>query len=453
MTSVPVRSPGRLPRLLAILALTVLAAALIAPAAARSVVATAIRPDSVTRMTLDLDATYDVNLAVRYGDRAVRLDSIATITNVSGGAIDRIELNTVAAKLGAMSLDRVSVDNRLVTATVSDQTIVVPLGGLLQPGATTRVRVIYHATLRTGTAGSDWFFTRANGVIDLYRAIPWVSLRHPFGRPNQGDPFVTPTSRQVTLTLRTDRPMTAALNAMRTSVSADGRIQGFRAQNVRDLPIALSPDFRVSRSTLGSTEILVYTRAGGPAADLMADARRSLQRIAPLLGPYPWPRFIVVGSSGGYPMEGPGTIWMPPGIAPRDLPYLVAHETAHQWTPGLVGNDQWAEPFADEAVADMVARTVVDLHRGSACPTQRLDLPITSYSGACYYEVIYIQGGNWLNALRVRMGDGVYWRALRSYLTEHRFGLAGTRTLLDTLDGATPVDVAALARPRFPGLY
>ena len=54
------------------------------------------------------------------------------------------------------------------------------------------------------------------------------------------------------------------------------------------------------------------------------------------------------------------------------------------------------------------------------------DLPITRYSAVCYYEVIYIQGGNWLNGLRADMGNAVYWAALRGYLADHRFGLAGT---------------------------
>jgi hypothetical protein len=440
-----------LPLLLALLG--AIAGSLGTAAAPLSAAAAGIEPGTANATAVDLDATYDVDIAVRYGDRAVRLDSTATVTNTTRAPIDRLELNTVAARLGRMALDLVSVDGRRVAATVSDQTILVPLGGVLPPGATTSVRVIFHATLRPDTSGSDWFFSRAGGIIDLYRVVPWVSLRHPFGRSNHGDPFVTATSRRVTLKLTTDRPMTAAINARRTSISNGGRVQTFVAEKVRDIPLALSPSFSVTRSTLGGTEILVYTVPGGRPAALMAEARRSIRAIAGLLGAYPWPRFIVVASPGGYPMEGPGTIWIPASVELARLPYIVAHETAHQWTPGLVGNDQWADPFADEALADMVARYVVNVHRGSRCAVQTFDLPITRYSAVCYYEVIYIQGGNWLNSLRAQMGNAVFWAALRGYLAEHRFGLAGSRTLLDALDAATPLDVAALARPRFPSRY
>ena len=65
-----------------------------------------------------------------WGTRKVSVDSTATIRNTSGAPIDRVELNTIAARLGAIRLDvgdrrRASRSRRRV----SDQTIVVPLGG------------------------------------------------------------------------------------------------------------------------------------------------------------------------------------------------------------------------------------------------------------------------------------------------------------------------------------
>ena len=96
-------------------------------------------------------------------------------------------------------------------------------------------------------------------------------------------------------------------------------------------------------------------------------------------------------------MESPGLIWIPTGVAASNLRYLAAHETAHQWFYGIVGNDQAKEPFADEAAADFAARYVLGLKRGSRCATATLDRTIYEYSAACYYEKIYIQGGNLLD--------------------------------------------------------
>ena len=79
------------------------------------------------------------------------------------------------------------------------------------------------------------------------------------------------------------------------------------------------------------------------------------------LGDYPHPTFRVVQSAGGYGMESPGLIWIPYGTGSANLRYLVAHETAHQWFYGIVGNDQARQPFADEALADFMARNTLGL--------------------------------------------------------------------------------------------
>jgi hypothetical protein len=131
----------------------------------------------------------------------------------------------------------------------------------------------------------------------------------------------------------------------------------------------------------------------------------------------------------------------------------TSHELAHQWFYGLVGNDQARQPFADEAAADSVARTILGMHRSSRCSTARLDLSIYGYGAACYYEDIYIQGGNLLDTVRGRMGTTAWWAALKAYVTANRYGLSTTRTLLDALDDATSLNLQPTFRARFPSLY
>jgi aminopeptidase N len=172
------------------------------------------------------------------------------------------------------------------------------------------------------------------------------------------------------------------------------------------------------------------------------------------LGPYPYPTFKVVQSAGGYGMESPRLIWVPTGVASSNLRYLAAHETAHQWFYGLVGDDQATEPFTDEAVADFVARNILGLKRASRCSTGRLDLRIYDYSSTCYYERIYIQGGNLLDTARRRMGSNVFWSALKGWVDANRYRIATTKSLLDALDAATSIDLGhTLFAPRFPRLY
>jgi hypothetical protein len=410
-------------------------------------------PGSVGRSSLMLDATYRASLKLTWATRAIWVDSTATIRNTSGGSIDRIELNTIAARLGEIRLRPVTVDGVAVEATISDQTIIVPLGGILPEGGVTKIRVRFGARLRSGLAGSDWLFARANGIVDLYRWLPWVSRRIAFDRPNHGDPFETPTSSSVRVKIVTDRRVVLATTGDRISVSADGLTQVFEAEHVRDFTVTAAKDFRTMSRVVGDTTVRAWFRPGTNGAALLDAAADSFRALQERLGPYGYDTFKVVQSAGGPGMESPELIWIPTGTT-ENLHYQAAHETAHQWFYGIVGNDQATEPFTDEATADFVARSVVGIHRASRCPTARLDLTVYDYPGRCYYETIYIQGGNLLDEARRRMGSTAFWAALRGYVSANRDRIATTATLFQALDDATPLDLgASLFAPRFPRIY
>jgi hypothetical protein len=408
-------------------------------------------PGSVDRTSMDLTAEYDVALALNFGSRAFNVDTTMTVRNDSSAPIDRLELNTIAARLGSMKLGAVTAAGKSVTATVDDQTIVVPLGGILGTGQSVQVKVRYTATLRSSLSGSNWLFTRTNGVVDAYRWIPWVSQRVAFDRPNHGDPFVTPVTPRVRVAITSDRALVFATTGER--VSASGLRQTFEARDVRDFVFSAAPDYKTISSTVGDTTIRVFYRPGGPAQAILSAAKNAISKMEPLVGPYPYETYDLAQTAGGYGMEAPGLTWIPTGVGTANLSYLVHHETAHQWFYGIVGSDQAAEPFTDEAVTDFLARYVLGQRRASRCSTARLDLSIYKYSSACYYEIVYIQGGNFVDDLRKRMGSTAFWKGLRAYIAANRFELAPTKTLLDTLDDHTTLDLVPRFEPRFPRLY
>ena len=415
---------------------------------------TAIVPGVVNRSSLFLAATYDAYLKVSWGPRTIYVDSTATIRNTSGGPIDRVELNTIAARLGAIRMQGVTVDGKAVAAAISDQTIIVPLGGILPVDAVTTVRVRYGATVRSSLTGSNWMFTRTNGVLDLYRWLPWVSRRIAFDRPNHGDPFETPVSSVVKVKVTTSRKLILGTTGDRTSVSADGLTSTFIARNVRDFTVTAAEDYHTTSRKVGNVTVRVYYRPGGPGAAMLDAAADAFSAYQNKLGGYPHPTLKVVQSAGGYGMESPGLIWVPTGVASSNLRYLAAHETAHQWFYGIVGDDQALEPFTDEAMADFAARNILGLKRASRCSVGRLDLSIYQYSSACYYERIYIQGGNLLDSARLKIGNAAFWAAVRGWIAAHRNGIATTSSLLSALDAATPIDLGhTLFAPRFPRLY
>jgi hypothetical protein len=419
--------------------------------------ASAIQPGSVNRSSMRMRATYTANATIAVSTGVIGVTTTIVARNDSGAGVDVLDLNTIAARLGAINSLWATVDGVPTTVTVSDQTLVVPLGGILPAGATAQVKVHYRATLKTGLVGttrSNWLFTRYGGTLALYRWIPWISALRPFDRPNYGDPFVTPSSPHVHVDLSLDRAMIVATPAANLRTTA-ARSWSFGVDNVRDVSMVLAPDFSVTQATSDGVAIRAYSRPGGVSGAKLADlAVLALHREATRLGvAYPWPNFNVVETAGGYGMESPRLIWIPATTLSGNLTYLVHHETAHQWFYGLVGNDQQRQPFADEAAADLLARTVLGTLRASRCATNVLDRTILGYSSSCYYETIYIQGGDFLNLLRTKMGTTRFWQAMAGYVQANRFGLAGTRQMLDALRAASPVDFLSNLHARFPSLY
>jgi len=423
------------------------------PVTVAGAAATAIVPGIANRSSVRMTATYAVDARLAVGSRRLAGSVTITARNDSGAGVDRLRLNTTMGALGRLALGTVTVDGRSVAATKSGQTVTVPLGGILPAGASMTVVVPFRATLRSTTGGSTWLLTRANGITDLYRWVPWVSLVTAFDRPNFGDPFVTPVSPRATLRFHTDVRTKVVVNGTRTSISADGRTTTWTLINVRDIVVTAAADYGMVSRQVGDTAVRVYTRPGVPRASVLAAAVNAVTKLEAKLGPYPWPVLRIVQSAGGFGMEGPGVVWIPAGVAPGNLRYLLMHEVAHQWFYGLVGNDQAREPFADEAMTDMVARYLTGTRRASRCTTGTLDRTIYAYSASCYYERVYIQGGNLLDDTRRKMGTSLYFATLRRYLADHRWGLVHTRTLLDALDAATPLDLASGWRSRFPTLY
>jgi Aminopeptidase N len=417
----------------------------------------AIVPGAVNRSSLDLTASYHVNAAITVASGSLDVTTTIRVRNDSGAPIDRLELNTIAARLGGIRVTSATVDEVPTRVKVTDQTLVVPLGGILPDGASTTVLIEYRAQLRKGTAGSDWMFTRSGGTLALYRWIPWVSRAVPFDRPNQGDPFVLPTSPKVDVELITDLPLIlAAPTTEVTEIAAGaGRYWSFSMENVRDVSLVLAPDFHVFAGKADGVPIRVFARSGSNAGQrLIALAKQAVAAQAGRLGvAYPWPSLSVVETIGGTGLESPGLIWIPRSLNTLNRTYMVNHEVAHQWFYGLVGNDQQAEPFADEAAADLLARTVLGTLRPSRCGREALDRSIRAYSSGCYYEVIYVQGGLVLDAIRKQMGTTRFWAAMKTYLKQYRFALAGTKDLLETLRAASSANLLPLLKVRFPTLY
>jgi len=352
-----------------------------------------------------------------------------------------------------MKLGTLTVDGNPVRASVDSQTITVPLGGILPSGASVRVQVAYTATVGASSSGDRWLFTRDDGIVALYRWLPWVSRAVPFAH-KAGDPFVTPASPSVRVRLRTDHPVIVGASGPQVAGEAQpSRDMTFAASNVRDFNLALSESYAVATETVDGVVLRFLTTGGFDRARVRVLTREALTRFGANLGRYPYPELTIAEVAAPYGVESPALVWLPHSATSSPAIDVVPHEIAHQWFYAMVGNDQVSDPFADEAIASFMSRDLMDLLRGPRCPPDTADGSIYDYVDPCYYETVYIRGALLYDSIRDDIGDVAFWAAVKGYVDAHRFGFGSTRELFDALDAATALDLRPRIEALLPSIY
>lgn len=133
------------------------------------------------------------------------------------------------------------------------------------------------------------------------------------------------------------------------------------------------------------------------------------------------------------------------------LEFTVAHEVAHQWWHGLVGSDAKRHPFIDESLTnystilyfeEMYGKTeakkqeymqlelVYQIYRISGGKDMAVDQAADQFSDSMQYgSIVYAKGPLFYRALRKKMGDQAFFKMLRSYYENNRFGFSTPDTL------------------------
>jgi Peptidase family M1 domain len=184
-----------------------------------------------------------------------------------------------------------------------------------------------------------------------------------------------------------------------------------------------------------------------PARRTLRIAALSMRRYAAWYGPYARPEIDLVEgpgevARGGLAMEYPELVLTPPD------PTSIAHELAHQWFYGIVGNDQWSEPWLDESFAEFSAarlppRTVPNRLRDCRVPDARespLDADMARLTGRRnrYVNTVYMGGACFLRAVQRALGGARFDAFMRRLVATHRGGVQTTPEFVAALRAAAP---------------
>jgi hypothetical protein len=229
------------------------------------------------------------------------------------------------------------------------------------------------------------------------------------------------------------------------AASAPAELEGdeyiYKHFAARNFAWSASDQYQVSSIQAGGVTVWAYTfpfdAAAGEAA--LQTTAQALALFSELFGPYPHKTLSVVEADFLDGMEYDGLFFLSKGFyssfanQPADyLTAIAAHETAHQWWYGLVGNDQAYEPWLDEALATYSERLYYERYYPEALdwwwtyriqyyqPGGRVDGSIYNPAGfRAYRDAVYLNGALFLEDLRKLTGEEAFFAFLKDYANRY----------------------------------
>jgi hypothetical protein len=441
------------------------------PAAAPAAVAPGA---DATRSAITLELSVAPDLATVDGSLILRYVNQETVP------VDRARFLEFPALVGGrMQITACSVDG--VPVTMGDGPVAaIPLPRALAPGETTRITLAWRTTVPRIDGGGP--LARQDGYASLAWCFPVpVSARTGVDLPAPYADWLCTDA--MSWRVRVSLPAGMLLVAAGTETGRTG-VEG---RTVVDLALDPARDFylavgttlveRTPRQVFGRGPVVrCFVPPGrGDVAAFAADvATRALGILARRFGPYPYESFTVLAAPlPALGIEFPGLTLIDDEVftltgavsgtpARSVLEATLVHEIAHQWFYNLVGNDQAAEPWLDEAPAQYATMLYyAERHGGDAAdayvdswwsrwgrveraPTP-VGLPASAYSAKEYGAIVYGRGPLFLETLAASMGGRAFDSFLETYVERFAWRIATGTDFLATAEEACGCDLDALA--------
>ena len=431
--------------------------------------------------TLDDPPQYVLDVTVDFDALTVAGTVSILYTNNEREALDAIYLrlypNAEHYAEGETQIDAVNVDGDAVATTFQDDehtVLRVPLPAPLPPDAQTTLQIAFSVTVprRSDRFGYDegvmslghWYPMLAVYDDEGWNLDPYVAL---------GDAFYSDAALYTVHVTVPEETVVAA-----TGVEVERILHRppratitYVSTATRDFALALSREYQAVSAQVGETTVTSYylpdhEDGGQRALQVAADA---LEVYNARFGLYPYTEldvaetsFVIFGSPGG--MEFPGIVFIsselyrPGSFFTSELDVVVAHEVAHQWWYGVVGNNQVDEPWLDEAFATyssviyaedtqgadaaeaMMGSQVIFPYQlvqilGADGPLQRSLLDFDSL--LIYQPIVYSKGALFLARLREMLGDDDFFALMQHHYQTHKYGLLAADDFRRSIQEAT----------------
>jgi aminopeptidase N len=276
---------------------------------------------------------------------------------------------------------------------------------------------------------------------------------------------------QVEFTVPEEMVVVASGSQLTSQSNADGtKTVTLVSGPMREFYVVMREDYRVLSKTVDGIVVNSYypphlEHGAKLALKYAADSLRVFNKH---FGPYPYAEFDVAATpttAGG--VEYPGIVVVSQRLYDQVggfFQHATAHEVAHQWWYGVVGNDQVDEPWLDEALTnysvilyweevegpEMAAGIVESYYLGpyEQAKYQGRDRAVAGsvmdFSESEYSTFVYSKGALFFDALREEVGHEVFLTILQAYFAEYKYRIAHPDDLLGVIEQISGQEVDAL---------
>ncbi|MBI1794721.1 MAG: hypothetical protein HYR70_11090 [Chloroflexi bacterium] len=418
--------------------------------------------------------TFFVNLD--YAAKTVAVNETIKYFNATGQSLDNIvmavEPNLWSNVFALTSLDQDGI--AITNYSLAGQRLTIYPAQLIQPGTVTAFTLSYGLALPAKTYEKTFGYLGYQiNLTDWYPFIvPYSSgwmLHDPW---SFGEHLVYDAADYEVNVKVSDPKVIIAASGL---AEANGDWTRYTLSGARTFALSASDKFKIVESAVGSAVIRSYYFAGqedaGRAVVWMATQALGLYGVK--FAPYPYPSLSVVETEVPDGREFDGLVFLAEkfyveynGTAKSNLITIGAHEIAHQWWFGLVGDNQAIEPWLDEAMATYSEKIFYEYNYPNYGnwwwnfrvnyfgPSGYVDTSI--YNGGTfrlYTNAVYLNGANFLNELRTRVGDEAFFAFLQDYAARFSRGRATTYDFFSVLRQYTGADFSDIMRRYFQNQY
>jgi aminopeptidase N len=174
----------------------------------------------------------------------------------------------------------------------------------------------------------------------------------------------------------------------------------------------------------------------------LRDTPAMIDFYSSIFGPYPFESYgvVVADALDGFALETQTLTLFGKGFvgAQNQMADVAAHELAHQWFGDSVSLASWQDIWLNEGFATYASDLWYEHSAGPTAFRQRMtDLydriaiqepppPGNPPANDLFNDGVYYRGALTLHALRLRIGDDLFFKLLRSWATRYRGGNAST---------------------------